>query len=263
MPAAARVLASAGHLSLGEFFGLYPPRLYFIAWVPRVLFQLIFFALVAQFLGGRDYLAFVVVGSVAHATYIGALGFTIASITWEQGTGTVPLLVASPTHPVLVFIGRNLAMLGNGVVSGILSLALAVVVLDLRLTAAQLVASIAILVLMTASLYCLGLLLGSVVLRFAEYRNVVSSLATIGLTFLAGPYVPVAALPEWVRPVSEILPVTNGLRALRSVTFGTPADVPTLILAEVVIAAGYFGLALMSFGYFLRAARTRGTLDFH
>jgi len=261
---AARVLAAAAHLSLGEFFGLYPPKLYFVAWVPRVVLQLLFFALLASFLGGHDYLRFVVIGSVAHATYIGALGFTVASITWEQGSGTVPLLVASPSSPLLVFVGRNLAMLGNGLVSGALTLGLAAVVLDLDLTVGQVLAASMILVLATASVYCLGLLLGSIVLRFPQYRNVVSNITVVSLTFLTGAYVPVAALPSWLQPLSEVLPVTHALRLLRHVTLGAPdPGIGPSIAAEIAVGAVLFVLAQLSFTYFLRQARAAGTLDFH
>lgn len=265
MVVAGRVLASAAHLSLGEFFSLYPPKLYFVAWVPRVLFQLAFFSLLAGFLGGPDYLAFVVIGTVAHATYIGALGFTVASITWEQGAGTIPLLVAAPTTPLLVLVGRNLAMLGNGIVSGLIILPLAVAVLGLELSFGQLLAAALILVVITGSVYTFGLLLGGFVLRFAEYRNVASSLATIALTFLSGVYVPVTALPTWIQPLSEILPVTHGLRALRQVTLGTSdANLVALQLsAEILVGVAYFVVSQVSFAYFLRRARTAGTLDFH
>lgn len=260
----ARVFAAAAHLSFGEFFGLYPPRLYPVAWVPRLIFQLVFFALLAQFLGGPEYLSFVVIGAVAQATYLGALGFTVASITWEQGAGTVPLLVASPSSALLVFIGRNLAMLANGVVSGVLTLVFAAVLFGLDLTPTQLVLVVLMLVVITTSLYCAGLLLGSVVLRFPEYRNVVSNVAYIVLTFLTGVFVPVAALPGWIQPLSEVMPVTHGLRVLRHVALGAPdPGVVTSIAAEVGIGLVCFLLAQLSFTYFLSRARAAGTLDFH
>jgi ABC-2 type transport system permease protein len=261
---AARTLAAAAHLSLGEFFSLYPPRIYLIAWVPRLVFILSFYALLAQFLGGPSYLAYVVIGAIAQSTYLGALGFTVASITWEQGTGTVPLLVASPGSPILVFIGRNLAMLGNGVVSGALTLAFATAILGLDLTPAQVLEAVAVLVLMTVSLYCLGLLLGSFVLRFPYYRNNVSNLTVIALTFLTGTFVPLDAIPEWLRPVSEVLPGTHGLRLLRHITLGaSDPGVWFQLTAEAAVALVLLLAARASFAYFLRRARSAGTLDFH
>ncbi len=260
----ARVLAASAHLSLGEFFSLYPPRLYFIAFVPRIVFSLAFFGLLAQFLGGPEYLRFVVIGNVGQATFLGALSFTVASVTWEQGAGTVPLLVASPGNPILVFVSRNLAMLFNGALSASLTLALATVVLGLDLTVAEVLGAAGIVLLLSSSVYCLGLLLGSIVLRFPQYRNVMSNIAAVTLTFLTGTYVPVSALPTWIQPVSEILPVTHGLRVLRHLALGAPdPGVSASLAAEIVIGLVLLGLAFLSFRYFLREARIAGTLDFH
>jgi ABC-2 type transport system permease protein len=261
---AVRTLGAAAHLSLGEFFSLYPPKIYLVAWIPRLVFILVFYALLGEFLGGPAYLSYIVVGAVAQSTYLGALGFTVASITWEQGNGTVPLLVASRGSPVLVFIGRNLAMLGNGIVSGALTLAFGTVVLGLDLSLLQVLAALGVLVLMTSSLYCLGLVLGSVVLRFPYYRNNVSNITTISLTFLTGAFVPVAILPDWLQALSEILPGTHGLRVLRHITLGAPdPGIGTQLLAEGAIALALLVLARASFAYFLRRARLAGTLDFH
>lgn len=259
----AGILRSSAYLSLGDFFATYPPKLYFIAWVPRTLFQLAFFALVARFLGGPEYLPFAVVGTVAHAAYIGALLFTISSVGREQDAGTVPMLVASPSMPVLVFLGRSAANFGNGIITAALTLALATVVLDLRLSVEQLLLSVAILMLMTLSITSFGLMLGSVALRVTEYRNTIANASTISLTFLTGAYVPVDWLPGWIRPISELLPVTHGLRALRQVTLGIPTDVPAAVIGEAVIAVVLLGAAFLSFRYFLRQARAAGTLDFH
>lgn len=261
---AIRTVGAAAHLSLGEFFGLYPPKIYLVAWIPRLVFVLAFYALLGEFLGGASYLSYIVVGAVAQSTYLAALGFTVASVTWEQGSGTVPLLVASRGDPVLVFIGRNLAMLGNGIVSGALTLALGTAVLGLDLSPEQVLAALGVLILMTLSIYCLGLVLGSLVLRFPYHRNNVSNLTTISLTFLTGPFVPVASLPGPLQALSEILPGTHGLRVLRHITLGAPdPGVGGQLLAEGAIAITLFVLAHASFAFFLRRARLAGTLDFH
>jgi ABC-2 type transport system permease protein len=257
------VIRSAAHLSLGDFFGTYPPRLYFIAWIPRTLFQLAFFALVARFLGGPDFLSYVVVGTVAHSVYIGALLFTVSSVGREQDAGTIPLLVAAPAQPVLVFLGRAAANFGNGLITSALTFALATVVLDLRLAPAQVASAVGILALMSVGVCGLGLVLGSVALRVDQHRNTIGNGAAIALTFLTGAYVPVEWLPGAIRPLSEVLPVTHGLRALRALTLGAPADVPLELILEAGVGALGFALAAVSFAYFLRDARARGTLDFH
>lgn len=260
---AVEVLRHAALLSVAEFFDRYPPKLYFVSWIPRSVFQLAFFGLLAQFLGGPDYLSYVVVGTVAHATYIGALVLMVSFIGSELGSGTIPLLVAAPSHPLVVLVGRSAALLANALVTGSITLLLAVVVLQLGISLVELVAAIGVVLLMSSSVYCLGLMIGSIALRFPEYRNTVSNLSGIMLTFLAGVYVPTQVLPDPVRTVSELLPVTHGLRVLRHVTVGSPVDVGAEIASEIAIGLVLFALSLVSFRYFLRRARRAGTLDFH
>lgn len=265
MAADARVLGWAAYLSLYEFFSVYPPMQYVIAWIPRVLFQVAFFALVAQFLGGPDYLHFALVGTAAWAAYGAVVTFTVASLTWELRAGTIPLLIASPSTPLLVLVGRNLADLANGVISGIVGLGAAAVAFGVPVTPLGGVLAVMLFALIAATTYAFALFLGSFVLRFPEYRNVTSNLASIGITFLAGVYVPTAFLPDWAQAVASLLPVTHGLRSLREGLGATSLTDAVLAPAAVEVAIGalYFTLAQLSFAFFLRRARLRGTLDFH
>jgi ABC-type polysaccharide/polyol phosphate export permease len=74
----------------------------------------------------------------------------------------------------------------------------------------------------------------------------------------------VSALPAWIQPLSEILPVTHGLRVLRYLALGGPdPGVSASLAAEIAIGLAFLGLSFLSFRYFLREARIAGTLDFH
>jgi ABC-2 type transport system permease protein len=256
-----RILGGAAYLSLYEFFALYPPLAYVIAWLPRVIFQTLFFALVAEFVGGRDLLLFSLVGNAAYITLQATLTFTTASVTWELFAGTVPLIVASPTSPILVFTGRNAAMAANGLISGLLTLVVGAF-FGLPLTAVTALGALGILALLEFSSYGLGVFLGSVVLRFPGYRNMTSSLVGFSLLAIAGVNVPIGALPLQVQDVARALPLANGLLALRAFLAGADGSVVVpLLAAEVALGIGYLALATLSFRIFLDNARRRGALD--
>ncbi|MEQ1692777.1 MAG: ABC transporter permease, partial [Gemmatimonas sp.] len=82
-------------------------------------------------------------------------------------------------------------------------------------------------------------------------------------SFLGGVYWPTSAIPSWIRQVSEALPISYGLRALRlTLLEGRPLSA---IAGDVSALAGY-GSLLMVVGTLaltraLAYARGRGTLS--
>jgi ABC-2 type transport system permease protein len=260
---ALRVLGAAGRLSVAEFFGFWSPRTYLIVWAPRLLFQTIFFALLATFAGGPELLRFALIGNAAYLTCQAILTVATASMQWELGAGTVPLLVASPANPLIVFIGRNLAVGAHGIVSGIVTLFIATL-FGLQLSAASALGAVFILFVIAASSYSLASLLGSLVLRFTEYRNAASSLVGFTLLAIGGVNVPLSVLPDWVQVIALWLPLTHGLLALRGLVGGaTLADVLSQVATEAALGLAYGAGAYFSLRVFIDAARRAGTLDFH
>lgn len=258
-----RVFGAAARLSVAEFFGFWSPRTYAIVWVPRLIFQTAFFALLATFAGGPELLRFALVGNAAYLTCQAVLTMATASMQWELGAGTVPLLVASPANPLVVFIGRNLAMGGHGIASGVVTLFIATL-FGLDLDMLKWLGAIVILGLIAATSYALASLLGSLVLRFTEYRNAASSFVGFTLLAIAGVNVPLVVLPGWLQTVALSLPLTHGLLALRALLGGAPlADVLGQIAIEAVLGLGYGGAAYLSLRVFIDSARRAGTLDFH
>jgi ABC-2 type transport system permease protein len=257
------VLGAAARLSVAEFFGFWSPRTYAVVWVPRLVFQTAFFALLGTFAGGPALLRFALVGNAAYLTCQAILTVATASMQWELGAGTVPLLVASPANPLVVFIGRNLAVGGHGVLSGLVTLLIANL-LGVELSPASWLAAALILCLIAASSYGLASLLGSLVLRFTGYRNAASSLVGFTLLAISGVNVPLDVLPDWVQTVALSIPLAHGLLALRGVLAGAPAlDVLTQVGAEAALGVTYTVAAYVSLRVFIDSARRAGTFDFH
>jgi ABC-2 type transport system permease protein len=258
-----RVFGAAGRLSVAEFFGFWSLRTYAIVWVPRIFFQTAFFALLTTFAGGPELLRFALVGNAAYLACQAILTMATASIQWELGAGTVPLLVASSANPLIVFIGRNLAMGVHGIATGTVTLLIATL-FGLTLDVFDWLGAVAILVVIAATSYALASLLGSLVLRFTEYRNAASSLVGFTLLAIAGVNVPLAVLPGWLQTVALSLPLTHGLLALRGLLGGAPrADVLAQIGIEAALGLVYGAAAYLSLRVFIDSARRAGTLDFH
>jgi ABC-2 type transport system permease protein len=81
-------------------------------------------------------------------------------------------------------------------------------------------------------------------------------------TFFGGVYFPVEVLPGWLRPVSALLPMTYGLRAVRlAVLQGAGVgEIAGDLLALAVFCLILVPLALAGFRYAMYRARVDGSL---
>ncbi len=262
MSANLRVVARAAYLSLYEYFGIYSPRAYFTTWVPRVILEALFFALLARFVGGADLLLFTLVGLAGYRTLHSTVTFTTTSVTGELFSGTIPLLVGTPTSPILVLTGRNLAWMFHGLSTGTLTLAVAVA-LGLHVTVTSAIWAFLVLMVIELSAYALGVFVGSILLRFPGFGTLIGNTVGFTLFAIAGVTTPLTALPQAVQAIALALPLSHGLLALREILGAGDANtVLPLVAQEILVAAVYAALATLSFGIFLNRARLRGTLDY-
>jgi ABC-2 type transport system permease protein len=146
---------------------------------------------------------------------IGSL-FAVAGTTWKRRAGTLPLLVASPSSPVVVFAGPSAWALTDGLVSSLaaffvaaplfdldlpwprtlLVIPLAAPLFDLDLPWPRTLLVIPLAALVGASCYALGIFLGGVVLRAMSTRNVVANLTWGTIMAIGGVNVPISYYPD-------------------------------------------------------------------
>jgi ABC-2 type transport system permease protein len=110
-------------------------------------------------------------------------------------------------------------------------------------------------------LFALGAIFAVSVLRFQDAQGI--SAAVQGLvTVLCGITYPVAVLPGWIQPVSEALPPTQVLTALRTAVLQPSGFDGTLRRAAVLLAAGaVIGVAaILILGRAVRGAQQTGRL---
>src|SRR5207245_2614080 len=83
---------------------------------------------------------------------------------------------------------------------------------------------------------------------YVDLRNVIGHVGYLLLMLLCGVEFPVAFLPAGMRYVAALLPLTNGLKAIRALLSGAPAG---QVLAEATLEAaagcGWLALAFVLF----------------
>lgn len=90
----------------------------------------------------------------------------------------------------------------------------------------------------------------------------VSQVMRLSMMAICGVNVPVTFWPPAVQVMANVLPVTHGVQAVRLAVFGAPpAAVLTSALLEVVVAAGWLLVALVSFNGIAERGRTDGSIE--
>ena len=95
------------------------------------------------------------------------------STTWERGAGTLPLLVASPTSPLLVLMGRSVFFIANGLAFSVGALLLLPPLFDVSIPWARVPAVVALVALTAVTTYFAATFLGGLVLNATSARRTV------------------------------------------------------------------------------------------
>lgn len=256
------VLRRAALTGYHDYRGIYTWRTWLLGWYLRVVSQVVFFALIGELLGSRARTHELLVGM---ATLLAAVTsfIAVASTAWERWSGTLSLLVASPSWPVIVFAGRSVTFIGDAMLTSLASFFAAAAIFDLPLPWPRVLAVVPLMLLVALSSYMLALFLGGLVLRAMSTRNVVSNVATGTMMAIGGVAVPVSYYPEPVQWLAQVLPLTHGLQAIRDTLAGEGG---TTILSnaalEALVGLGWLAAAIVTFDHLAESGRRDGSIEF-
>jgi len=255
------LLATSVRSGARDYLAITPPRLYVITTLPRLLTEILFYAMIGQFLGGRELLLFVLVGNAVLSVATPALNFLTQALAGMVGSGTLALVLATPTNPLWLVMTWGSGHLALGFINSVIGLFVMAPLFGLALSPYAILA-VPALALTTFSVYGLGLVLAAISLR-TQGAFLVGNSVLLLFFVLAGGNVPIAALPPWLQTVGWSLPLSHGLLAIRALLAGTDlAAVPGWLAIEAGIGALYFLLGTVLFQWQIVAGRRRGTLDF-
>jgi ABC-2 type transport system permease protein len=256
------VLRYSAISAFADFSTIYTWRTWTVGWLSRVLCQVAFFALIGRLLGSPEQGRYLLVGNAVMIAALESL-FVVASTTWERRAGTLPLLIAAPTAPVLVFAGRSVQWLASGTATALVSLCSLGLLFGVPLRPAAVLATVPLVVLVSVSTYCFALLPAALVLHAMDLRNVVSNLTMLTMMTICGVQVPVTFWPGWVQGLAAALPLTHGLTAVRAALAGAGASsVLPQAGIEAALAAGWLALAVLAFRRLAERGRRDGSIEF-
>ena len=228
----------------------------------RMVAQVAFFATLGRLLGSQAHVQFLLVGNAVMVAASSSFTVTVATVG-ERDTGTLPLLVASPTSPLVVLMGRGASFVPNGLITALGAFAIAGPLYDVALPWGRVPALLALLVLVTVSTYMAATFLAGFVLRAPGTRRTVANVSRLVMMAFCGVSVPLSVYPTVVRGVAEVLPLTHGLDAIREL-FGM-ADTATILSQagwEALVGSAWLLLSLATFRRLADAGRHDGSIVF-
>lgn len=165
---------------------------------------------------GGDYFPFVLIG-VALTDYLTISTNTFATeIRTSQVVGTLESLLVTPTSISTILLSSHFYKLLSTSLRILTYFLIGVFLFGIQLQPVNLFALIVTFLLTLLPFFGLGLISASFILVFKQ-GNPIGSLLAMSSGLLAGVIYPVTVLPSWLKPFSDILPITHGLEAMRQI----------------------------------------------
>ncbi len=207
-----------------------------------------------------DYFGFVVIGIAFTQVVSVGLGAMGGSVRQGQVTGTLELMLTSPTRSSTALISSGLY--SHISAAGTILVYLGVgVLLGLRFDDANVLVALAGFILLVVSCNALGLI-GAAAVLVLKQGNPVNWIVSGASLVLGGVFYPTSALPDALQTVSQVLPITHALEILRrSLLLGEGLDTlwPRFV-ALIVLVAIYLPIGLWVSHVAVDRAREDGSL---
>ncbi len=213
---------------------------------------------------GGSYFSFVLIG-IAFQSYLGlSMGSMASSLRSEQLLGTLDAVVATPTSLTVFAAGAALWQFVFATYRVVVFMLFGALLFGMDLTGANIPAALLVLALSITAFGGVGVISGSLILVLKK-GNPVQWLYGSAATLLGGVYYPVAVLPDWLRPLSLLFPITYSLEAMRLSLIGGAGigEIGTELLVLAGFSVVSVPLAVLSFRRALLRIRRDGTLTGH
>jgi ABC-2 type transport system permease protein len=217
-----------------------------------------------QLTGSGNYMAFILIGAMVSNFVFSGLWGVGNSLREETYWGTMEYIIASPTHPLVILIGKTLAE--AAITSCIVAMQATIITMlpfGISLTLAKILPVLLLLVLLMVGFYGFAIAFAGFTLLIKEVHGWVHTLEWVFFLFSPIRY------PVQVNPitsfVSVLIPLTWALVAIRAIVLLNQRDVGLwritgilLAMDAVLLVAGYFTFVALE-----RKTRRDGTVGMH
>ncbi len=192
-------------------------------------------------IGGLDYRAYLAPGVMAQAAMFIAIFFGLAVI-WERDVGQLQRLLATPLSRGSIVLGKAAGACVRALVQALLLLAvLAAASIDVRWSVAGVLGTLTMLMLGTAAFACMSMLLAAAVKERERFMGI-GQLIMMPLFFASSALYPLSVMPEWLRAVARVNPLTYEVQGLRQMLVGVGGA--GVLWLDFLVVGAFFAIML-------------------
>jgi ABC-2 type transport system permease protein len=193
--------------------------------------------------GNLSYLDFMAPGILAQSVLFVAIFYGIG-IIWERDLGIVHKFLASPTPRAALVLGKALSA-GVRALSQAVIIYLLALLLHVKLSWEPLsLLGIALAVILGAALFSTFSLIVACIVKTRERFMGIGQVLTMPLFFASNAIYPISIMPDWLKVIAHINPLTYEVDALRAMmlvggtsVYGISTDFAALIVSIIVLVA--------------------------
>lgn len=193
---------------------------------------------------GYRFIDFLTPGIVAMAVLFSSI-FSGVSVLWDKQFGFLQEVLVAPVSRLSIVIGRTFGGATTALIQGFVILAIALA-LGVKVSLIGLATGILFMVLLAFSAVGFGLIVASQMEDFHGFQ-LIMNLIIFPLFFLSSAIFPIEGLPNWLKAVAFLNPLTYGVDGLRYSLIGF-SSIPIWIDLSVLLA---FCMVMVSVGSYL------------
>ncbi|MCW2514573.1 MAG: type transporter [Mycobacterium sp.] len=189
--------------------------------------------------GDVPYLAFLAPGIIAQSALFISIFYGI-QIVWDRDAGILAKLMVTPAPASALITGKAFAA-GVRSVAQVVGVMVIAYLMGIHLTGnpLRILGAMAVVVLGSAFFACLSMTLAGLV-RNRDRLMGIGQAITMPLFFASNALYPVDVMPQWLRWLSSVNPLSYEVNALRALLLGTPGN--TWLDVTVLVAAAALGI---------------------
>ncbi|MEP7289299.1 MAG: ABC transporter permease [Chloroflexota bacterium] len=193
----------------------------------------------ASSLNGVSYTQYIFPGVIGLTLIFSAMQSAM-SIIWDREFGFLKEVLAAPVSRLSIILGKALGGATQATLQGAITMAFAPLI-GVQLTLVIIVELLLMMFVVAFALTALGVVIASKMSSFEGFGTI-SNFVVMPMYFLSGAIYLTSTVPEWLKPLIIINPLSYGVDALRQITvgFGTfpfVFDVGFLLCFAVVMLA--------------------------
>jgi ABC-2 type transport system permease protein len=162
--------------------------------------------------------------------------FSGISVIWDREFGFLKEILVAPVSRLSIVIGRSLGGATTAVFQGMIVLCLFMLI-SLKVNILSILTVIPVMLMISLGFVTLGITIASL-LENVEGFQLIMNFIVQPMFFLSGAFFPLQNLPQWLRGVTFLDPMTYGVETMRYVLIGFSSMPIYTSLGVVLLFAG-------------------------